>query len=181
MGWDGNTFGRAISSLAVGPGGEVFVLISHTYRGRSEVRVLDKNGKYLRTILPYPAKTPPERAHSLGQVLVDGQPQPVVYHHQSLTFAPLTSGMRRQSMAFSPLGHLVMVSPTGTVFDNGGPRHLLALHPEGGAPADMDFVGPKLLRPIGLRFSAGSGWEGCCVGSPVSNCPLIYWIVTSKC
>ena len=161
LGWDGNTFGRAISGLTVGPGGEVFVLISHTYRGRSEVRALDKEGRYLRTILPYAADTPPERSRSLGTLTVDGQLQPVVQHYQSHNFAPFTSGMRRQSMAFSPAGHVIMVSPTGSVFDNGGPRHLLALHPEGGAPDPMPFVGPMIRRAIGRRHSSGSGWEIC--------------------
>ncbi len=174
VGWDGNTFGRAISSLAVGPDGEVFVLISHTYRGRSEVRVLDGDGQYRRTILPHPADTPPERARSLGQLTVDGEPQPVVQHYQSHNFAPFTSGMRRQSMAFSPAGHLVMVSPTGSVFDNGGPRHLLALHPEGGAPERMPFVGPMIRRAIGRRHSSGSGWEICF--DHVAASPNGHWL-----
>jgi len=52
-GWDGNTFGGAIEALTVGNNGEVFVLLTDHFRGRAEIRVLDRQGKYLRTIMPY--------------------------------------------------------------------------------------------------------------------------------
>lgn len=160
LGWDGNKLGP-IRGLAVGKDGELFVMISNTYRGRCEVRALDRNGKYLRTILPYPANTPRERAGSLGQIEVDGERFPIINHYQSQSLAPMTGGMRRQNMAWSPRGHLVLVGAMGSAFDQGGPRHLLAMHPKGGAPDGVDFVGPRIAIPAGIRYSAGMGWNAC--------------------
>lgn len=62
LGWDGNALGSTLVGLAVGPQGEVYVVLSDGTWGRSEVRVLDGNGRYLRTIMPCPATTPKECA-----------------------------------------------------------------------------------------------------------------------
>jgi len=155
-GWNGNTFGRAIAGLTVGPGGEVFVLLANTPRGRSEVRVLDKRGRYLRTIMPCSAKTPVARRSSLGTVRADGEQLPLVYHFQSTNTAPLTGGMRRQNMVYNSRGFLVMVSAGGSLKEQGGPRHLLGLHPQGGAVPPMNFVGPRIAQPLGRPYSAGT-------------------------
>jgi len=54
-----------------------------------------------------------------------------------------------------------MVGAMGSVFDQGGPRHLLAMHPRGGAPEGLAFVGPRIASPAGIRYSSGMGWSAC--------------------
>ena len=156
-GWDGQTPGMPVLGLAVGPDGSIFMLSGDSYRGSAEVRVLDKNGRYQRTILPHGADTPEERLTSLGQITVDEERIPVVFHGQGPALAPLTGGMRRQTMTVSPSGNVLMISGPGSWFDHSGPRHLLALHPEGGAPDEKRFVGPMLSAPAGWLAGKGPG------------------------
>lgn len=167
VGWDGNSLGAHIVGLAVGRNGEVYVLDSDSFLvGRSNVRVLDRNGRYLRTIMPYPASTPKERTATIGQLEldVDGKGAsgmgakerlPIVFNAHSGTLSPLISGMRKQNMVWNPRGHLVMAGGVGTYVEHGVPRHLLALHPAGGAPEGMNFVGPQMHKARG--FLGGQG------------------------
>jgi len=115
---------------------------------------LDRDGRYLRTVLPYPANTPRERAASLGQLEIDGERLPVVFDGTAHTLAPLTRWMLKQNMAFNPQGYVVMVS--GNEWKT--PRHLLALHAEGGARADVDFVGPRIAAGPSRLASSSSTW-----------------------
>lgn len=156
VGWDGNTLGGSIVGLAAGKEGEVFVLLSDS--GRSEVRVLDKDGKYRRTIMPYASNTPHERTHSVGHLEIEGERLPIVFNGHSQNLSPLTAGMKKQTMTMSPRGHLILASAVGTMAEHGLPRHLLALHPQGGAPTNTSFVGPQLLAP--RNFLGGAGESG---------------------
>lgn len=121
------------------------------------MRVLDRDGKYLRTILPYPANLPKERAAPLGQLEVEGERLPIVFNAHGGNLLPLTSGMKKQNMAFHPKGHLVMASAVGTIVEHGPPRHLLALAPDGGAPQGVAFVGPEIRKAGGFMGGAGEG------------------------
>ena len=120
-GFDGASLIHPIVGLAVGPKGEVYVLTSEGSRGRSELVVLDSSGKYLRTIMPYPAATPPERTASVGQLEIDGERLPIVFNAHGHNLLPLTSGMKKQRMVFSPKGHLLMASAVGTICNHGPP------------------------------------------------------------
>jgi DNA-binding beta-propeller fold protein YncE len=159
LGWNGNNLHAAkIAGLAVGEGGEVYVLLSDGTWGRSELRVLDKNGKYLRTIMPYPANTPEERLEGVGRLEVDGERLPVVFNGHCGSLSPLTAGMKKQNMCFSPKGHLLAASAVGTITSHGPPRHLLAFHPEGGAPEGTGFVGPQIRGAKGFLGGPGEGY-----------------------
>ncbi len=159
-GFDGNCL-PGIVGLVVGEGGELFVLMSESFRGGTEVRVLDKDGKYLRTIVPYAADTPKERMAAVGMLEIEGERLPLVHNATARTNYPLINGMHHQNMALSPKGNIVMVSGLGTMCEQGPPRHLLALHPEGGGPADMSFVGPQLRKGrAGMIGGAGEGTAG---------------------
>ena len=158
VGWDGNSFGSTVVGLAVGKGGEVFVLTSEGSRGRATMRVLGRDGRYRRTVLPYPATLPAERLAPLGQLEIDRQRVPIVYSGHSGCVVPLTSGMKKQNMVFSPKGHLVLASAVGTIVEHGPPRHLLALAPDGGAAEGVPFVGPQIRKPIGMMGGAGEGF-----------------------
>lgn len=156
-GWNPKTLSR-IFSMVVGPGGELFVLLSDSYHGRSEIRVFDRKGVYVRTIMPYPANTPKERTESIGHIITDaGERLPIVFQGHNHTLHPMTAGMKKQKMAWHPKGHLVMASAVGTMAEHGPPRHLLAMHPMGGAPEGLPFVGPEIMRPRGFMGGNAEG------------------------
>jgi sugar lactone lactonase YvrE len=75
-----------VRAVATGPKGEVFVF--HTFAGGSEswsitlgCAVFDREGKYLRTIVPYPANTPEEKLKGLRRVELEaGTRVPYLYH-----------------------------------------------------------------------------------------------------
>ncbi|MHC4917594.1 MAG: NHL repeat-containing protein, partial [Planctomycetota bacterium] len=157
MGWNGNALGgpgTGLAVLAVGKGGEVFVADNVKY-GRTGMKVYDRDGKYVRTIMPYPADTPKQRLEGVGQLVIEGQGIPLVSSGVSGNVYPMITGLKRQTAAFSPRGHLVMASALGTIMEHGPPRHFLALDPRGGAPEGMSFVGPKILEPRGALGGAG--------------------------
>jgi len=157
LGWDGLTLGDSVVGLTVGRGGEVFVLLSDAWYGRASLRVLDRQGRYLRTIVPYPAETPAERTAPIGQIK-DGRARlPIVFNGHAGNTLPLTAGLKHQTMAFTPAGNLLLVSAVGTMAEHGPPRHLLALHPAGGAPPEMGFVGPMIRPAKGFLGGAGEG------------------------
>lgn len=146
-----------IDALTISPKGEMFVLLADAYRGRAEMRVLDRDGKYLRTIMPYAADTPEERTRPIGQVTIDGHRQPLIFNGQGHTVYPFTAGLRGQTMAWHPDGYLLAASSVGSMCNHGPPRFLLALHPEGGAPPKVGYVGPKIREARGFMGGAGEG------------------------
>jgi len=158
-GFDGNCL-PGIMGLAVGPGGELFVMMSESFRGGTEMRVLDRNGKYLRTIIPYAANTPKERMAAVGMLEAEGERMPLVHNATARTNYPLINGLHHQNMAVHPKGPIVMVSAVGTMCEQGSPRHLIAVHPQGGGPEGMNFVGPQLRK--GSRGMLGGAGEGTC-------------------
>ncbi len=157
LGWDGNTFGGAVAALTVSPAGEVYVLLTDSYRGRSELRVLDSAGRYKRTIMPYPSATPPARSEPVGHLMADGERLPIVFNGQGHTLHPIVSGLSRQTMAWHPGGRLLASSSVGTMAEHGPPRHLIAFHPQGGAPEGVGFVGPKVREARGFIGGSGEG------------------------
>jgi hypothetical protein len=158
VGWNGNTTESGITALACGPTGEVYVLYASGH-GRTSLRVYDADGRYARTIIPYPAGTPAERTRSIGTLNVDGRRIPIVFNSHGGNALPLITGMKPQTMAFSPKGHLLLASAVGTIANHRPPRYILAVHPEGGAPTETGFVGPQIrgLADRGIGFMGGAG------------------------
>ncbi|MCG3178382.1 MAG: hypothetical protein BIFFINMI_00709 [Phycisphaerae bacterium] len=162
VGRDGNTLAAGVASMVCSPSGELFVLASDSFRGRSDMSVFDRNGKYLRTIMPYSADTPADRTESVGHLLVNGERLPIVFNGLSHCLSPMVNGIKPQNMAWNPKGYLVLASGIGTMADHGGLRHLLAMDPFGGAPQGVNFVGPQLRagrdRSIGGEGEASTRW-----------------------
>ncbi|MHC4914149.1 MAG: SMP-30/gluconolactonase/LRE family protein [Planctomycetota bacterium] len=162
-----NTLAGGVDAITVGANGELYVLMADGSRGRLELRVLDREGKYLRTVVPYSAKTPPERTESIGHVMVEGDPstnpgkqrQPLVFNGQAHSLHPFTGGMRSQTMAWHPKGYLVAVGTIGAMCNHGPPRFLIAFHPEGGAPEGVSHVGPKIRKERGFLGGAGESYS----------------------
>jgi sugar lactone lactonase YvrE len=158
LGRNDNSLDGEICALTVNPKGELFVLLSSPFRGHSELRVLDRQGKYLRTVMPYAADTPEARTEPVGHVKIDGRRQPLVFNGQGHCLYPLVAGLRGQTMAWHPDGYLVAASSPGSMCNHGPPRHLIAFHPEGGAPEKTGFVGPQIRKPHGFLGGLGEAY-----------------------
>ncbi len=177
LGWDGNTLTGSIVGLAVGKQGEVYVLTTDG-SGLAEVRVFDHQGKYLRTIMPYGANTPKERTASVGELEIEGERLPIVFNAHTGNLYPLTAGMVKQKIGWHPGGYLLLASAVGTWAEHGPPRHLLALHPEGGAPEAVGFVGPEIRKPKG--FLGGAGERGAPWFDHLATSPDGEWIYLTQ-
>src|SRR5262245_61239997 len=72
----------SIRGLACGPGGELYILhvfgTLHPNDGTLSVSVFDRQGKYLRTILPFPAALPDEKAAGLKRIDLGGVKLPFI-------------------------------------------------------------------------------------------------------
>jgi RNA polymerase sigma factor (sigma-70 family) len=138
IGWDPRAI-RKVYSVAVGPGGRVYVLWAQpdTVHGSPQVAVLDREGRYLHTVVPYPAELP---AASLAAVrplaLPDGMAVPRVHHGLSGTAYPWLAGACRQTMTVTSTGRLVMSSGWFSygVSASCGPRRLLSVRLDGSCP-----------------------------------------------
>jgi len=95
--------------LAVGKEGELFVLMSESFRGGTDMRVLDRNGKYLRTIIPYGVDTPKERMAAVACWSRGRTPAAGAQRHGAHQL-PADHGLHHQTMAVHPKGPIVMVS-----------------------------------------------------------------------
>jgi len=158
LGRNDNTLSGEICALTASPSGELFVLLADPFRGRAELRVLDRRGKYLRTIMPYAANTAEARTEPVGHVKIDGRRQPLVFNGQAHSLYPLVAGIRGQTMAWHPDGYLLAASAIGSMCNHGPARHLLAFHPDGGAPEKTGFVGPRIRKARGFLGGAGEGY-----------------------
>ncbi|MEX0700812.1 MAG: hypothetical protein WD069_01840 [Planctomycetales bacterium] len=141
-----------VQTLAVGPGGELFALGwlpgFHAGDGTPVCRVYDRQGKYLRTIMPWPADLPAEKTAGFGAIRLPDQGQiPFVHHGENRSFYP---GLREPNRGYG------VVTKSGTFhfiysgkadkagYAEPGPAHLLRVEPDGGCPP-QGFVGTRLV------------------------------------
>ena len=158
VGFDPCTF-RTIVGLAVNAKGELFVLDSEFTYGGCGLRVYSREGKYLRTVMPYSAALPAGRVATIGQLtLAGGARLPMVYNAHGQNLHPHTSGMKHQTMAFGASGRLVLFSAVGSIVEHGPPRHVLFLAPDGGALPGAAFIGPPIRKARGFMGGSAEGF-----------------------
>ncbi len=93
----------SIGALAVGPGGQLYIwhhdCTANGNQGAEKLKVIGRDGKYVRTLIPYPANLSPEKAKVLGAFLDDdGSLVPRVYNIQQLNLNYEGRGDRGPSM-----------------------------------------------------------------------------------
>ncbi len=152
LGYKPTTLGR-VAGLAVGKGGELFVVntIGHAHGGHDTTvcQVFDRQGKYLRTIMPYPASIFPEKVKGFGVLdLGEGGAYPFIHHAQNCTIYPLMRASPGQQPVVTPDGRLVMIAwgnRTGSYMHPGLVRLLAVNTADGSSPAG-NVLGPVLLK-----------------------------------
>ncbi|HOX05975.1 MAG TPA: hypothetical protein PK280_06205 [Planctomycetota bacterium] len=143
----------SISSLAVGPKGSLYVFhhdpttVGHW--GSTKLKVLSREGKHERAVMPMPGNLSPEKAKAFGAFQsAEGDLVPRIHHLLRLTFYP------------DPAWRFPAQCP---VVDSKGRVHWLvmgpavaSLDPDGSAPYEA-MAGPKLLADI-KELTMANGW-----------------------
>jgi len=103
-----------VRSVCLGPNGDVYVF--HTYGSHhpgdasAGICVLDRNGKYLRTIAPYPADLPDEKLKGLKRIpLADGSRAPFFCQVESRSIIPGLADLSGQRGVVTRDGRLAFV------------------------------------------------------------------------
>ncbi|MHC4917019.1 MAG: hypothetical protein ACYTGB_16190, partial [Planctomycetota bacterium] len=138
-----------ISSLAVGPKGSVYAfyhdITANGNQGGVKLKVLARDGKHQKMLIPFPADVPYERVKATGAFQdSDGSLVPNCHNWHSLNFYPDTIPTRGRSM--SPTG-CPIVDGKGRVYWMIRGGRLCALDPDGGVPYG-DFLGPELFPEL---------------------------------
>ena len=129
-----------VQMVATGPGGEVFVMHSQPGFGSGASHVLvvvfDRNGKYLRTILPPPANLPEDRLKGLKRIEVDkGVMAPFVYNGETRATVPGLGGERWMFRGVvSRDGRLALVGNQEILRDRGGLTQVVVIRTDGSVP-----------------------------------------------
>jgi hypothetical protein len=138
----------AIRALAAGPGGELYVFHAygalHPDDDTTACAVLSRDGKYLRTILPYPAGLPEEKLRGFKRLDVGGTRVPFVYQGETRSLVPGVGSLPRQHPAVTRDGRMALVGlqELGR-YNQQGVNQVLFLSTDG-SPAPGGLLGPVL-------------------------------------
>lgn len=157
VGWDGRTVDQNIVGVTVDDSGDIYVLSTEQSWGRTLLTVFDKEGAYKRTVIPFPAKTPKARRKAFGtHTMADGTEVPFVFNAHNGCTQFMISALRDQDVVLHPDGHVLLTSANGSLSNHGPAQHLLAVHPEGGMPEKLEYVGPMVRKVKGFMGGAGN-------------------------
>jgi hypothetical protein len=151
-----------VNGFAVGPKGELFVLHNHGSIHPDDnsgfCSVFDRDGKYMRTILPYSSQIPADKLSGVRQVRLEstGETVPFLYNAELRTVVPGTGQfILHQPVAtrdgrFVFIGHQEVVG-TMSRYNGSGVRQIVTINSDGSIPAG----GP--LRTILAKSSQCGG------------------------
>jgi hypothetical protein len=152
----------AIRALAVGPGGQLYIwhhdCTANGNQGAEKLKVIGRDGTYVRTLIPYPANLPPDKAKVLGAFIdEDGSLVPRVYNIQQLNLNYEGRGDRGPSMmSFS----CPAVDSKGRAYWLASNGRLECVESDGSSPYDT-FLSP----PLFTGFKAVTGRPALCMAS----------------
>ncbi len=113
-----------------------------------KMKIFSREGKYLRTIMPYPASLPPEKRKGAKWLrTADGDSVPMIYHGNNRLMHPGTGFTLRPDVVIRPDGRLVTTSALGVKRDRPSvkSRRLLVMGADGSV--GEDYLGPVILGP----------------------------------
>ena len=138
-----------ISSVAVGPGGALYVFhrdgTVNGNMGGHKIKVYNRDGKHQKVLAPFPADIAAEKVKALGVFqTAEGDLVPHIHNWETLSFYPDNVGVRGRDM---PEYSCPAVDSKGRVYWLVKGPALVAVDADGGIPYDT-FLGPKLLPDI---------------------------------
>ena len=140
----------SVRGLAPGPDGKMYVFHNygrtHPGDGTTAVTVFSREGKYLKTIWPFPADLPDERLKGVRTVkLPGGGRSPFVYQFETHSFLPGLGDLPTNRPVVTAGGRLVFVGiqEGPRCFAQPGIARLTYLDLDGGVP-DGGVLGPRI-------------------------------------
>ncbi len=139
----GDNPGRVLcpQGLAVGPGGELFVLHIfgrvHPDDNSLACTVFDRSGKYLRTILPYPANIPEEKLKGIKRAEVaPGARAPFIYDAETRAILAGAGNVIAHQPVVTPEGRLVFIAHDEKPkrYNNPGIKRVTVINADGSMP-----------------------------------------------
>ena len=132
-----------IRSMAVGPNGDLYVTHLfgqvHPDDNGAGICVFNRDGKYLRTIMPYSADMPAEKMKGLRHLdLPDGKRVPFIYQIETRSMLPGLGNLPKQRGVVTKDGRLAFVGilEGPRPFANPGEARMLVINTDGSVPAD---------------------------------------------
>lgn len=135
---------REVQGLSVDGQGNVYVLEADHFGWHYAplLLVFDRNGKYLRQLIPYSGSLPAKKLTAARRIkLPGGRMIPTMFHGIHQPFAPAQANFGPERFAVAPSGKVVLLNrlrSTETRF----PKRLLLIGPAGGM--GTDYLGPVL-------------------------------------
>lgn len=131
-----------VRALAVGPGGELFVFHVfgevHPSDGSPTCTVLDLDGNYLRTILPFPGGLPDRQLQGLKRLtLENGSKVPLLYQAETRSLLPGAGDLSAQRPVATSDGRIAFVAirEGPKRYAQAGINQILVLQTATGVPA----------------------------------------------
>ncbi|HOX05678.1 MAG TPA: hypothetical protein PK280_04675 [Planctomycetota bacterium] len=151
-------------ALALGPKGEVYAFYqdptANGNQGGIKVRVMTREGKFVRQLLPFPADAPYAKVKATGAFQdADGSLVPHLHNWHSLNFYPDPVASRGRSMA----GHSQpVVDSSGRIYWIVSGGRLCALDADGGVPYETFLSEPLFAgaRNVGGRAALCMSSDG---------------------
>ncbi len=141
--------------VAVGPQGNLYYFyqdpVSNFNMGGHKVKVRGRDGKHLRTLVPFRADIKPERHKVYGALTdKDGHVAPRIHNWESMSLAPtMAGGRRRDTACYTPV-----VDSQGRLYWTVRGEHLICVDAEGRCPYPT-YLGKPIFP--GARYSNWSG------------------------
>ncbi len=142
-----------VRALATGPDGRLYVF--HTFASQhpndatAACAVFDRQGKYLRTILPFPADLPDAKLRGIRRLArPDGQKVPYVYQFETHSCLPGLGDLPNHRAVVTRDGRLAFcgIQEGPRMFAQPGEARLTVVHTDGGVPDDG--VLKTLIAPL---------------------------------
>jgi hypothetical protein len=143
----------SVRGLACGPGGELYVLhvfgTLHPNDGTLSVSVFDRQGKYLRTILPFPAGLPDDKLAGLKRI----DKLPFIYQAETRSLLPGAGDLPSQRPVVTKSGRLAFVGIQEVErYARPGIAQVVAIEKDGAMPPG----GPLRTKLAALSGTAAS-------------------------
>lgn len=150
----------SVRALAVNKLGEVFVFhcynAVHPSDGSLACMVYSREGKYLRTIMPYPANLPEDKLKGVKRIeLEPGARVPFLYQAETRSFIPGAGDVENHDALATADGRIVFVGRMEYQrYAQAGPLHAVVIHADGSVP-DSGTVKTKIGSGVSatLAFS----------------------------
>ena len=132
----------SIRGMAPAPDGKLYVFHTygahHPHDGTTAIAVFSREGKYLRTIAPFPANIPEKKIKGLRHLtLKNGSRVPFVHQFETRSCIPGLGDLPRQRPVVTRDGRLAFVGiqEGPRCFAQPGEARLTVIHTDGGVPA----------------------------------------------